>query len=299
MLERVLTPPEPFHPRLTLGLLVRGRRDPTARWASPTELWRATRSPDGPASLSLRFDAGTVEARVWGPGAAWVLEHLPDLLGCHDDPRAFGAHHPVLRKLHRRFAGMRIGRTGVVMESLVPAILEQKVTGAEAHRSWVRLVTTYGEPAPGPLGLTLAPDPAVIAALPYWRLHPLGVERKRAETLLRACASARRLSDAAAMPISDAYRRLQAIRGIGAWTAAEVATVALGDPDAVSVGDFHLKHVVAWVLAGEPRATDERMLELLAPYAGQRARAVRYIELSGLTPPKFGPRLKRRSIARI
>jgi hypothetical protein len=32
------------------------------------------------------------------------------------------------------------------------------------------------------------------------------------------------------------------------------------------------------------------MLELLAPYAGHRQRAVRLIELSGIRKPRFGPR---------
>ena len=49
----------------------------------------------------------------------------------------------------------------------------------------------------------------------------------------------------------------------------------MGDPDAVAVGDYHLKNVVGYALAGEARATDERMLELLTPYAGQRGRVIR------------------------
>jgi hypothetical protein len=87
--------------------------------------------------------------------------------------------------------------------------------------------------------------------------------------------------------------------GIGPWTAAEVGIRALGDPDAVSIGDFHLPNLVAWVLAGEPRADDARMLALLAPWAGHRARVIRLLESSGLAAPRFGHRLAPRSIAGI
>jgi 3-methyladenine DNA glycosylase/8-oxoguanine DNA glycosylase len=80
--------------------------------------------------------------------------------------------------------------------------------------------------------------------------------------------------------------------GIGPWTAAEVVRLALGDPDAVSVGDFHLPNLVSWLLAGEPRGTDERMLELLAPYAGHRGRVQLLLEASGAHAPRYGPRME-------
>jgi 3-methyladenine DNA glycosylase/8-oxoguanine DNA glycosylase len=87
-----------------------------------------------------------------------------------------------------------------------------------------------------------------------------------------------------------AAARLRAYPGIGPWTAAEVTLRALGDPDAVSVGDFHLPNVVAFALAGEPRGDDARMLELLEPWRGHRARVVRLLEAGGIEAPKYGPR---------
>jgi 3-methyladenine DNA glycosylase/8-oxoguanine DNA glycosylase len=180
----------------------------------------------------------------------------------------------------------------------VAAIVEQKVTGTEARRVWHGLVRAYGEPAPGPpdVGLRLLPAPAVLAALPYYRYHTLGLERRRAD-LIRAVASRASWFEATVdLPLPEAYARLQAVPGIGPWTAAEVAVRALGDVDAVSVGDFHIPNLVAWVLAGEPRGTDTRMLELLEPYRGRRALVVRLLELSGMRAPRYGPRLSPRRI---
>jgi len=280
----------------TLGPCVRGPGDPTMR-LTRTRAWRATRTTEGPAAIAIEHRPGEVVAEAWGAGADRVLADLPALLGLDDDPSALVPAHPLVAELARRMPGLRIGRTGAVLEALVPAILEQKVTGSEAYRAFRGLVRTFGEPAPGPLGLSLPPTPARLAALPYHAFHPLGVERRRADTVRRAAARAARVEEAAALAPAVATERLTSLPGVGAWTAAEVVARALGDPDAVSVGDFHLPSLVAWALAGEPRADDARMLELLEPYRGQRGRVIRLLEASGLAAPRYGPRMAPRSIA--
>ena len=185
------------------------------------------------------------------------------------------------------------------MDSLVLAILEQKVTGAEAFHGYRGLIRAFGERAPGPHDLWLQPAAHVLATVPYWRLHPLGIERRRADTIRFAASRARRLEEIVTMTTARASTRLRALPGVGAWTAAEVTLRALGDPDAVSVGDYHLPNLVSYALAGEPRAGDARMLELLEPYAGQRARVIRLLETSGIRAPRYGPRMEVRSIATI
>ena len=242
---------------------------------------------------------------AWGPGADVALARSTGLLGLGPGSVASGslttAAHPRIAELARRHPGVTIPRTAAVFEALVAAILEQKVTGTEARRVWHGLVRTYGEPAPGPpeVGLRLLPPPALLAALPYYRYHALGLERRRAD-LIRAVASRAPWFDAAVeLPLPEAYARLQAVPGIGPWSAAEVGVRALGDVDAVSVGDYHVPSIVTWVLAGEPRGTDARMLELLEPYRGRRALVVRLLELSGARVPRRGPRLSPRSIEGI
>jgi 3-methyladenine DNA glycosylase/8-oxoguanine DNA glycosylase len=261
--------------------------------------WRATRTPDGPATLHLAQREGTITARAWGAGAAWALETAPDLVGMHDDPAPFVAHHALVRDLHRRLPGLRLGRSAAVVEALVPTVLEQKVVGLEARRSYAKLVRALGEPAPGPAPLLVPPAPDVLAKTPSWVFHRFGVERRRAETVIRACGYARRLEQTTQMATVDAYRRMEALPGVGPWTSAEVASIALGDPDAVSVGDYHLPHLVSFALAGEPRADDERMLELLEPYRGQRARVIRLLEAGAPSAPRRAPRAQLRDIARI
>jgi 3-methyladenine DNA glycosylase/8-oxoguanine DNA glycosylase len=285
--------------RSVLGRLQRGRADPCMRlW--DRGCWRASRTPDGPATTSLTVVGGHVEAEAWGPGSAWSLEHVPDLLGEHDDTIDDFDPPPGLVRDLLRLHDVRIGRSLAVGEALFPTILEQRVTGQGARRSYRVLVHRLGEPAPGPVAeLRLPPSPAALAATPTWTFHRAGVERQRSDTIKRVMRHANRVDEAATMPVADAHRRLQAFPGVGVWSANEVALVALGDPDAVSVGDFHTKHVVANALAGEPRATDERMLELLEPYRGHRARAVALIERAGIGAPRYGPRVETPSIANL
>ncbi len=259
----------------------------------------ATRTPEGSATLHLSIDSRAAVAEAWGPGARWVLENAPALVGADDDPTVFRPRHPVMRELHRARGGLRIPRCNNVLEILVPTILEQKVTGHEARRAYRRLVHRFGEPAPGPYPLVLPPHPKAFAELPYYEFHPFGVERRRAETIRSVCARAARLARWAELGSDTLRTKLLSLPGVGAWTAGHVQMLALGDCDAVTVGDFHLPHMVAWTLTREPRASDERMLELLEPYKGHRGRAQRLIETSGIRPPAFGPRKARRSIEMI
>uniref|UniRef100_UPI0015862266 DNA-3-methyladenine glycosylase family protein n=1 Tax=Streptomyces sp. TRM64462 TaxID=2741726 RepID=UPI0015862266 len=296
---RTWAPPWPLDLGLTLGPLRRGPADPTFRTTPDGSVWRTCRTPDGPGTLRVAARGGAVEAEAWGGGAEWLLDRLPDLLGAQDDPSAFTPRHRLLAVTHRRRPGLRLTRTGLVMESLIPSILEQKVTTDEAYRAWRLLVRTYGEPAPGPADprLYVVPEPRTWALIPSWEWHRAGVDSKRSATILRAVRVARRLEEAAAMAPDDARRRLELIPGIGPWTSAETVQRSNGAPDAVTLGDYHLPGIVGHALAGDRDADDAAMLRLLEPYEGQRHRAARLILLSGHTPPRRAPRMTPRNIA--
>lgn len=297
---RTLRLSRPLHLGLTLRPLRRGVTDPTIQ-LSADAVWRTTRTPLGPGTERLDVDrSGTLHVHAWGAGAEWLVERAPALVGELDDDSDFRPHHPLIRDLWRLHAGLRIPRSEAVFEAAVASILEQMVPGAEAWRGWRALIRDLGEPAPGPRpGLFIPPDPARLAATPYYVFHRYGISRRRADTVRRAAGHSARLEEAVDMSLEAARLRLRALPGMGDWTAAEVALLALGDPDAVSVGDYHLPHMVAWALAGEPRGSDERMLELLEPYRGHRGRVLRLLLTSGGAPPRRGPRLPQRDVARM
>jgi 3-methyladenine DNA glycosylase/8-oxoguanine DNA glycosylase len=281
------------------GRMRRGPGDPTYRTDADGTLWRGIRTPTGPATLrvAVRPGEGAVEGAAWGPGAAWVLDRLPAMHGADDDPAGFEPRHPAVADAWRRHPHWRVPRTGLVMEALVPAILEQKVTGQEAFSGFRQLVLRYGEPAPGPgaaLGLRVQPSPAALTRVPSWAWLQMHVDHARSRAVVRAARVADALERTADVSHDEADRRLRSLPGIGVWTSAEVRGRAHGDPDAVSFGDYHVAKDVGWALTGEP-VDDEGLAELLELYRPHRLRVQVLLALSGARRPRRGPRMAPRT----
>ena len=295
--------------RLPLGLapldiattvlpLRQGTADPTMRVASG-HVWRALHTAQGPATLHLRVDGHELVAAAAGPGAEAALALAPRLAGLDDDPSALRPLHPAVRDASHRNPGLRLTAGTAIVDALVWVVLAQKVVGLDARRAYRDLVHRLGEPAPGDARLLLPPLPEVLAATPYWTFHECNVERRRAGVVIEAARRPSALNRLAGVSAALARERLMTLPGIGAWTAAEVTAVSHGDPDAVPLGDFHLPNVVANALAGEPRGDDDRMLELLEPYRGQRGRVIRLLMSGGRGAPRWGPPMPRRNISRL
>jgi 3-methyladenine DNA glycosylase/8-oxoguanine DNA glycosylase len=295
-LERTWRPSWPCPVPQVLGSLRRGAGDPTYLRDPDGTVWKGWRTPAGPVTLAVRplGPDGEVRARAWGPGAEWVLDGLPELLGAGDDPTGFDPCHDVLAGAWRSHPHWRVPRTRLVMDALVPAILEQKVTGKEAFTSYRRLVTQYGAPAPGAeaarRGLLVMPDAATMRSIPSWEWLRMHVDHARSRTILRAVEVASALERLVDVPVEEADRRLRTLPGVGVWTSAEVRARALGDADAVSFGDYHVAKDIGWALTGRP-VDDEQLAVLLEPYVGHRLRVQVLVNVAGLRRPRRGPRM--------
>jgi 3-methyladenine DNA glycosylase/8-oxoguanine DNA glycosylase len=255
---------------------------------------RATWTPDGPGTLRVRWSPHSpLDADAWGPGAGWLLQRVPEFVGDQDQgaPDLELDAHPVVARCMQADRRRRFGASSGLFHELLPTIIEQRITAGEALSQWRRLCFALSDPAPGPFTrLLLPPSPAVLRRQPSWWFHPLGIERKRAQPLIEIARHADKMWSWAELEPIEAGRLLRLVPGIGVWTIGCVLGPALGDQDAVPVGDYHVKNIIAWNLAGEPRATDERMLELLEPYAGRRGRVVAAVLAHGDGAPKFGPK---------
>lgn len=293
-LHSTWAPAAPVNLKQTLGPLGRGTFDPTLRWEA-SSAWRTMRTPLGPATLHLVVRDSAVEATAWGPGAEWALAGVPELLGDGDDDSGFDVSgNAFLSEARKRLAGLRLLRTNLVFEVMLAAILEQRVTTVEARRAWRQLIAKHGDPAPGPApeGMRVCPAPSVWRMIPSWDWHQAGVDPQRSRTALAAASVASGLERTLTLGRggTEVTKRLRSVPGVGVWTAAETTQRSHGDPDSVSVGDYHLPAVVGWALLGRP-VDDDGMLEILEPWRGHRQRVMRVILGSGFAKPKFGPRM--------
>lgn len=283
----------PIHLREQLIPLRRGSGDPTWSDDGHGGIWRTTLTPDGPGLELLLLDRsnGSVEQTAWGPGAQWLLSRLPRLLGADDDPGSFSPPK-MLAPTASKYSGWRVGRTDRVLEAAAAAVLEQKVTGKEAWRSWRELVRKFGSrisPSGSDRALWVVPDAETWTQIPSWEWHQAGVDSKRSKALIAVMRGGSRIEDAP--DLATAQKRLRPIAGIGVWTVAEISQRALGDPDAISFGDYHLAKQIVHAFTGRRNGTDEELAELLTPWNGDRYRIQRLYELSPLERPRRGPKM--------
>ncbi|WP_068176720.1 DNA-3-methyladenine glycosylase [Mycobacterium sp. UM_CSW] len=278
----------------TLAPLRRGPRDPCFRLPGDGTIWRTSLLSSGPVTARIsRAAANAAHCEAWGGGAQEFIEMLPAMLGADDDASDFEPRDPIVAAAHQRVPHLRLGRTGRVLEALIPAIIEQRVPGADAFRSWRVLVSKHGTPAPGPApaGMRVPPSAEAWRHIPSWEFHRANVDPRRAQTVVGCARRAASLERLVSRPAEEARRALTSLPGVGEWTAAETAQRAFGDADAVSVGDYHIPKMIGWTLLGRP-VDDAVMLELLEPMRPHRHRVVRLLEASGLAyEPRRGARL--------
>jgi 3-methyladenine DNA glycosylase/8-oxoguanine DNA glycosylase len=278
----------------TLAPLRRGPRDPSFRITEDGTIWRTSLLATGPVSARIsRAAPNAAHCVAWGEGADEFIERLPALLGLDDDASDFVPADPTVAAAHQRVPHLRLGRTGQVLEALIPAVIEQRVPGADAFRSWRVLLTKYGTPPPGPApaGMRVPPSAQVWRTIPSWEFHRANVDPGRARTVVGCAQRAASLERLESWSAERAREALTSLPGVGVWTAAETVQRAFGDADAVSVGDYHISKMIGWTLVGHP-VDDDGMLELLEPMRPHRQRVVRLLEASGLAyEPRRGARL--------
>lgn len=279
---------------MTLSPLRRGPGDPTFQITQDRAIWRTSLLPSGPVTARIvRTGPSAVRAQAWGDGAHEFVEALPAFLGADDDHSDFAPTEPTVAAALRAVPHLRLGRTGRVLEALVPAVLEQRVQGVDAFRAFRLLVTKFGTAAPGPAPerMRVPPSAEVWRRVPSWEFHRANVDPGRARTIVGAAQRATALERLGTRPAEAAREALTSLPGVGIWTAAEVAQRAFGDADALSIGDYHVSKMIGWTLLGQP-IDDDAMVELLEPMRPHRHRVVRLLYASGLArEPRRGPRL--------
>ncbi|MFM7046627.1 MAG: DNA-3-methyladenine glycosylase family protein [Actinomycetota bacterium] len=298
-----------------VALIRNGHGDPTTRVVTATHdqrcespiepsvitrIERASLTPEGAGTVAIELlSTGDHHTQCWGPGGRWLAQRALRLLARSTDFCPIRAVHPAVHTALRDVGQLHLPATDTPYHEALPAVLGQRITAAQALSQWASLCRRYGDIAPGPLALRLPPTPDRLLAIPSWEFHRLGIEEQRARTLRCIARHHRHVESVRALDGAAARSALMQLPGIGIWTAAVTVGVSHGDADALPIGDFHVKHTVAWALAGKPRGTDDEMLTSLTPYQGQRWQVVRLLERAGFGAPRRGPRRRLLDVARL
>jgi 3-methyladenine DNA glycosylase/8-oxoguanine DNA glycosylase len=263
----------PFALQPTVSMQNLGRFDPTVRQKADV-FQKVHLGRDGrPLVWQLESTADGLRVEVHGDGSEF--DAFVGQFPVNDGAESFRPAHPVLRRLARGFQGLRLLRVPWTLDVAAGAVLQQRVRWRDAYDDFRRIAERWGTKTP--FG-TAFPTAAQLAAVPVPRLEARGIDPKRARALIGlARAEAERPFLHNAADKTALRQRLLSIPGIGPWTTESILGFAYGDADAVPTGDLHLPSLVSSVLAAEPDGTDERMLELLEPFRGQRFRAVRLL----------------------
>jgi 3-methyladenine DNA glycosylase/8-oxoguanine DNA glycosylase len=263
-------------PRLVLAPLGMLHRDPTVRIGSH-EAVRATWTPDGPGSIAVRWggDPGRITVGCSGDGGTWLAARAEGLVGAKDDVTSFASESDVVKRLWARHRGDRVGATGTVWHDLAWLVVQQRVRREDAAAQWRRLVMSLGEPSADHEGFYTPPAPERLARTAPWSLRAMGIDARRAVTLIEAARVAHRLHRLSETPFAEVEGPLQSIPGVGPWTTSCLSGLTWGEPDTVITGDSGIPSLITATLTGERRADDARMLDLLEPFRPHRYRVLR------------------------
>jgi AraC family transcriptional regulator of adaptative response / DNA-3-methyladenine glycosylase II len=193
-----------------------------------------------------------------GAALPQVLARLRALLDLDAEPTAINA---ALLGDFPGSDGLRVPGCVDGFELGVRAILGQQITVRAACTLGVRLVERFGTDLPAPTGSLnrLFPTPQALCLASGEEMGQLGIvrQRQRAIQSLAQAVAHNRLLLQPGVDIPETLAALQALPGIGPWTAHYIAMRALRWPDAFVAGDVALQKALGVPTANNPRQAAE------------------------------------------
>lgn len=281
--------PAGYRPREVLAYLGRDPDGPAERLRG-LSLTKALLIDGHPVRLAFTFDTQQAQVAVLG-------DAMPDMPAVHAIAlRCLGFAHPAdidnpaLKTLAARRPGLSFPLTASVFEALAWAIVGQQVNLAFATQ--LRRVMIEHTAIEAGDGMLAHPDAAAVAALDPAMLHARQFSRSKAGYLVdtaRAVLQANwQIETLPSQSAVQALRRLQALRGIGPWTAQYTLLRGCGFADCVPVGDAGLTAALQRHHALAARPDAKETMALMARYSPQRSLATAHLWAS-LKPDEEAP----------
>lgn len=193
-----------------------------------------------------------------------LLDQLRNTFDLNARPDQINAHlmqDDLLKPAICHNPGLRVPGTFDGFEMAMRAILGQQITVKAASTLACRFATAFGDSMETPFAELnrLSPQAHVVANLSVDEVASLGIIRSRAEAMIalaRAMASTAIRLDAGMNP-EQVTKQLQALPGIGPWTAQYIAMRALRWPDAFVKEDVALRKHLGGISARQAEALSQ------------------------------------------
>ena len=201
---------------------------------------------------------------------------------------AIAKNDETLFEITQRLRGLRSPTTQTIYEALMDSIVEQQISLKVATTIERRMIKKFGE------ALTIEgdvyyayPAPKVLADADFNELRGCGLSGRKAEYVkgISAAVTAGKLDlekFRSYGSAEDIVRELDAVRGIGIWTAELTVIRALQKWDAMPADDVGLRRIISKYYRGGRRISSEEARKIAEPWGKWRGLAAFYFVVADL-----------------
>ncbi len=215
-----------------------------------------------------------------------AAEVIKALFNLNFDPTPFyetAKQDKTMAKITQKLWGLRSPTTQTVYEALVDSIVEQQISLKVANTLERKIIKKFGDTltVDGEIYYEY-PTPQQVAAAPVEALRQCGLSQRKAEYIKEVSTLiAKRKLDLEKFKKYDGadkiIEELDAVRGIGVWTAELTIIRSMQKWDAMPADDLGLKRVIAHYYRNDKHITSAEARQIAKPWGKWKGLAAYYL----------------------